>query len=219
MPTTIHVVAGMTSRDCANFVTTELAALPGVSHVDVDPRAGTASVTSDKPVDPALIHAAVTRAGFVLGEPERSRTGSWWPFARHFLEMVVAMVVGMVVLGVVVDLILSALGNPALFHRTDVSALVMATNMTIGMSLWMAYRKHTWAGIAEMGAAMYLPFVVLFVPFWAGLLSGGALMMAGHALMLPLMAVAMLRRRDEYTQHHRHAHGSGERLAPVNEAA
>jgi hypothetical protein len=37
--------------------------------------------------------------------------------------------------------------------------------------------------------------------------------------MLPLMAVAMLRRRDEYTQHHRHAHGSGERPAPVNEAA
>jgi hypothetical protein len=29
-------------------------------------------------------------------------------------------------------------------------------------------------------------------------------MTAGHVLMLPLMAVAMLRRRDEYTGHHGH---------------
>jgi copper chaperone CopZ len=206
--TTTHVVNGMTSRNCAKFVTAELGELPGVSHVHVDPIAGTASVTSDRPLDPALIHAAVKRAGFVVGEPKRSQAGSWGPFVRHFLEMVVAMVVGMVVLGAVVNLTLSALGSPDLFHRADVSALVMATNMTIGMSLWMAYRKHTWASIAEMGVAMYVPFVVLFVPFWAGLLSGDALMIAGHVLMLPLMVVAMLRRRDEYTQHHGHAHRS-----------
>jgi hypothetical protein len=172
-------------------------------------------VTSDEPLDPALVHAAVKRAGFVVGKPERSRGGSWGLFVRHFLEMVVAMVVGMVVLGAAVNLTLSLIGTPDAFHRADVGALVMATTMTIGMSLWMGYRKHTRASIAEMGAAMYIPFVVLFVPFWAGLLSGGALMIAGHVLMLPLMAVAMLRRRDEYTQHHRHAHGA--RMQPVSE--
>jgi copper chaperone CopZ len=45
--TTTHVVNGMTSRNCAEFVTAELGELPGVSHVHVDPIAGTASVTSD----------------------------------------------------------------------------------------------------------------------------------------------------------------------------
>jgi hypothetical protein len=118
--------------------------------------------------------------------------------------MVVAMVVGMMVLGPLVNLALPLLGASGLSQRADVGSLVMATNMTIGMSLWMRYRKHTWASIAEMGAAMYLPFVLLLVPFWAGLLSGGGLMTAGHVLMLPLMVVAMLRRRDEYTQHHGH---------------
>jgi flagellar biosynthetic protein FliP len=49
-----------------------------------------------------------------------------------------------------------------------------------------------------MSAAMYLPFVVLLVPFWAGLITGGTLLTAGHLLMLPAMALAMLFRRSEY---------------------
>jgi hypothetical protein len=30
-----------------------------------------------------------------------------------------------------------------------------------------------------MGAAMYIPFIILFVPFWAGLLSGHLVMIGG----------------------------------------
>jgi flagellar biosynthetic protein FliP len=65
--------------------------------------------------------------------------------------------------------------------------------MSLGMGLWMRVRRHSWASIAAMTAAMYLPFAVLLVPFWAGVISGGTLMVAGHALMLPAMAVVMLR--------------------------
>ena len=122
----------------------------------------------------------------------------WRHFVRHFLEMVVAMAVGMGVLGLAETPLTDHFG---VFQRTDLSVLVMATNMTIGMSLWMRYRRHGWASIAEMGVAMYLPFVVLLVPYWAGLLSGGMLMMGGHALMLVAMAAAMLRRREEYVRH------------------
>ena len=43
----------------------------------------------------------------------------------------------------------------------------MAADMTIAMSLWMRYRKHSWISIAEMAAAMVLPFAILFVPLWA----------------------------------------------------
>lgn len=111
-------------------------------------------------------------------------------FVRHFLEMVVAMVVGMVVLGML---------WPDLHGRTELHALVMATNMTIGMVAWMAYRRHGPLSIVEMSAAMYVPFVVLFPPFWAGWLSEGAVLTLGHLLMLPAMLLAMLRRPAEYT--------------------
>jgi hypothetical protein len=49
-----------------------------------------------------------------------------------------------------------------------------------------------------MGAAMYLPFLVLFVPLALGLIGEGALMLWGHVLMLPAMAAAMLLRPHEY---------------------
>lgn len=126
-------------------------------------------------------------------------------FIRHFLEMVVAMTIGMVALAPLWDLIFDALGWSDLFDRPDLSALVMATNMTIGMTLWMRYRGHGWAAIAEMAAAMYVPFVVLFIPFWAGLINGDTLFIAGHVLMLLCMVGVMLRRRAEYSMDHRRA--------------
>ena len=114
-------------------------------------------------------------------------------FARHYVEMVVAMLAGMVVLG-----LLEGLVWPALTARADVGVLVMATNMAIGMGAWMRFRGHSWRGIAEMSASMYVPFLVLLVPFWAGGIGEHALMTWGHVLMLPAMAAVMLLRPDEY---------------------
>jgi flagellar biosynthetic protein FliP len=45
---------------------------------------------------------------------------------------------------------------------------------------------------------MYASFVVLFPAYWLGSLSGHNVMLAGHLLMLPAMALAMLHRREEY---------------------
>jgi hypothetical protein len=118
----------------------------------------------------------------------RSSTRKLARFAGHYLEMVVAMVVGMVAL--------APLWPDTL--RSDVDVLVMATNMTIGMTAAMLLRRHSWPRIAEMAAAMYLPFAVLLVPYWLGALSGMALMVAGHVLMFPLMLAVMLWRRDHY---------------------
>ena len=119
-------------------------------------------------------------------------------FTLHFLEMVVAMAVGMVALHPVWTLVLDAVGAPGLMHNPYTGALIMATNMTIAMSAWMKVRGHRWRPIAEMGAAMYLPFLVLFVPLALGLIDEGDLMLWGHLLMLPAMAVAMLLRPHEY---------------------
>jgi hypothetical protein len=122
-----------------------------------------------------------------------SRGSRVWHFLRHYLEMVVAMLVGMFVLGP-----LEGLVWPALTARPDVGVLVMATNMSIGMAAWMRFRGHSWRGIAEMSASMYLPFVVLLVPFWAGTIGEHTMMTWGHLLMLPAMALVMLLRPSEY---------------------
>lgn len=119
-------------------------------------------------------------------------------FALHFAEMVVAMAVGMVVLHPVWMFVLDALGAAALMHNPYTGALIMATNMTVAMSGWMKFRGHRWRPIAEMGAAMYVPFLVLFVPLALELIDTGTLMLWGHLLMLPAMAVAMLLRPHEY---------------------
>ncbi|NUW39621.1 hypothetical protein [Nonomuraea rhodomycinica] len=134
--------------------------------------------------------------------PQAIGTVNRWRFLGHFAEMLAAMILGMVLLGPLWE---ALPGGPALLARPDLAVLVMATDMTVGMSLWMRYRGHGWGAIAEMGAAMYAPFAVLLVPYWTGLLSGHALMMAGHVLMVPAMLLVMLRRRAEYgVAHHHH---------------
>ena len=114
-------------------------------------------------------------------------------FVRHYLEMVVAMLVGMAVLGS-----LHSLVWPSLTARADVAVLVMATDMAIGMGAWMRFRGHSWRGVAEMSASMYAPFAVLLVPYWTGTLGGHDLMMWGHVLMLPAMALVMYLRPTGY---------------------
>ncbi|MDO3705338.1 hypothetical protein Q3W71_27065 [Micromonospora sp. C28SCA-DRY-2] len=114
---------------------------------------------------------------------------------RHLGEMVLAMVAGMLLLGPVWTLVGEPLGIAATLARPDVAALVMATNMTVGMTVWMRHRRHSWAATGEMAAAMYLPFLLLFGPYWAGLLGADALMLGGHLLMLPAMVLVAVRHR------------------------
>jgi flagellar biosynthetic protein FliP len=44
-----------------------------------------------------------------------------------------------------------------------------------------------------MDAVMYLSFVVFFPAYWVGPLSGDGLLVVGHIVMLPAMAVVILR--------------------------
>ncbi|MEU8639271.1 hypothetical protein AB0C38_44380 [Amycolatopsis sp. NPDC048633] len=122
--------------------------------------------------------------------PPRTTARKLARFTGHYVEMVAAMLVGMVVL--------HPLWPAAWLERADVDALVMATNMTVAMTAAMLLRRHSWPRIAEMAAAMYLPFVALLVPFWLGAIGGGTLMVAGHVIMFPLMLAAMVWRRAEY---------------------
>ncbi|MEV7549310.1 hypothetical protein AB0N89_06775 [Amycolatopsis sp. NPDC089917] len=126
-------------------------------------------------------------------EEPKTRNRAVPHFVRHAVEMVLAMVAGMIVLEPVWSFVW-----PDLAKNVTASALVMATNMSLGMALWMRIRRHGWASIAEMSAAMYLPYVLFLPFFWTGLVSGMTLMTAGHVLMVPAMLAAMFRRRAEY---------------------
>jgi effector-binding domain-containing protein len=50
----------------------------------------------------------------------------------------------------------------------------MTAYMVVGMGLWMRHRRHDWASVLEMSAAMIVPYVLLVGPFAAGLLAKGA---------------------------------------------
>lgn len=133
---------------------------------------------------------------------------SWWHsparhFVQHLLEMTAAMFIGMGVLAMPVRLLWDALGWEVMTENLVARTLVMATTMTIGMALWMRIRRHRWRPIAEMSLAMYLPFVVMYPFYFAGVAGTTGVMVVGHVLMVPAMAVVMLFRLDEYTVDHR----------------
>jgi hypothetical protein len=112
-------------------------------------------------------------------------------FVVHYLQMLVAMGVGMVAL--------EPLSMHVVHHAgVEVEMLLMATTMLAGMAVWMVYRKHTWAAILEMSAAMYASVAVLFPFYWIGAVTPAGLMILAHLLMLLAMAVAMLHRREDH---------------------
>ncbi|GIJ20446.1 hypothetical protein Vlu01_10700 [Micromonospora lutea] len=110
-----------------------------------------------------------------------------------------AMVAGMLVLGPARAALGTALGlAPA---SPGVGALLMATDMSIGMAVWMAYRGHSTTLIGEMVLAMYAPVLLLLAGHRAGLLDADLLLVGAHLVMVPAMAAALLRRRAEYVRH------------------
>lgn len=120
-------------------------------------------------------------------EPTRTRRAL--RFTLHYVEMLVAMVVGMFALAP-----LWHLAWPGLVDLPTAHVLVMATNMSIGMAVWMRIRRHSWRGIGLMCAAMYTAFAAVLPPYWLGVIDAATMETVGHVLMLPLMLVAMLRR-------------------------
>jgi copper chaperone CopZ len=66
MTTTTYAIKGMTCGHCVNSVSSELGQLRGVRDVQVDLATGTATVTSEQPLDPQAVREAVDEAGYEL---------------------------------------------------------------------------------------------------------------------------------------------------------
>jgi len=107
--------------------------------------------------------------------------------------MVVAMFVGMAVLGT----FRSWAGLTVAFAEHPLASYVlMATDMAVGMAVWMRVRGHTWAGTVEMCAAMYLP-VALFPLLALGVVDATTFMVLAHVLMILAMAALVWARRHD----------------------
>jgi copper chaperone len=65
---TTYSVTGMTCGHCAQAVTAELTALPGVEDVQVDVASGAVTVTSAAPLADDDVRAAVDEAGYELAD-------------------------------------------------------------------------------------------------------------------------------------------------------
>jgi copper chaperone CopZ len=63
MTTTTYTIKGMTCDHCVGAVSSEIGQLAGVREVKVDLGSGTATVTSDQPLDPQAVRDAVDEAG------------------------------------------------------------------------------------------------------------------------------------------------------------
>src|SRR5215207_1486826 len=109
-------------------------------------------------------------------------------FALHYAEMLVAMAAGMMLLGPLWSAVW-----PGMADRPTLHVLVMATDMSVGMALWMRVRRHGRGHIAEMCASMYAAFLLVLPAYWAGWIGAETMSGAGHLLMLPLMLAVMLR--------------------------
>ncbi|GAA4564991.1 hypothetical protein [Planotetraspora kaengkrachanensis] len=119
-------------------------------------------------------------------------------FIRHYIEMIIAMFAGMILLGM-----LRHAAGLGFSHERDpeLAYLLMAFDMSVGMAAWMRFRGHGWAPTLEMCGAMFAPALPLFPLLWLDIVDGESLMVLAHVAMFPLMLVAMLWRRDEYTGH------------------
>lgn len=62
--TTNYQVTGMSCGHCETAVRTEVSGINGVTDVDVSAQTGRLSVTSEQPLDDAVVIAAVDEAGY-----------------------------------------------------------------------------------------------------------------------------------------------------------
>jgi hypothetical protein len=134
--------------------------------------------------------------------PQRARGPRARRFARHLLEMTLAMMLGMCVLGAAfrwVHLLLFGVGFDNAWHEhTVLTVFAMTFNMTLPMVLWMRHRGHNWPRCGEMAAAMFVLAFATLILFWLGVVSAQVVLPLEMALMIPVMGGVMAVRYDEY---------------------
>ena len=142
-----------------------------------------------------------TAALTINGQAAAGATGKR-AFARHFVEMLLAMFLGMGVFGGLATLIFALAGSSLTDQSVALRVTLMGVYMTIPMVAWMRYRGHSAARNLEMAASMMIPSLIVAAVAWAGALEADAALGIQHAIMIPAMLGVMLWRYDEYARPH-----------------
>jgi hypothetical protein len=136
-----------------------------------------------------------------------------WNFARHYLEMCIAMCVGGVPLTLVTLAGLSSLTGASVRDQyPQLSLLVMAFTITLPMAAWMLFRGMPRRPTLEMAGAAFLVAIVLIMASWIGGIEEAPQLKVGEfcGLTCAAMFAVMLFRLDLYTGRtgHHMAHAS-----------
>ena len=124
-------------------------------------------------------------------------TVSLFHFARHLVEMFLAMMAGMMVGAFLLATAVGTTVSEARREHAVVWVVVMAFDMTVPMVAVMLYRGHSLRSAGEMAAAMIVPVLPIVACQLSHVVSGEV----GRAYM-PVSMVAMIAlivyRRSEY---------------------
>jgi hypothetical protein len=144
-----------------------------------------------------------------------SRAARLGHFVRHYFEMCLAMCVGFALLNPLFYGVARLIGiSDPLGQIPELSALVVAFNMSVPMAAWMRHRGMEWGPISEMSGAMFVEAIVLIGVAWLGVFPRSAVVLWQHGLMMPAMLIPMLYRRNLYTAGHQ-AHAGESTSRPV----
>ena len=127
-------------------------------------------------------------------EPEK---GSWVHFARHLVEMFLAMMAGMMVGAFLFATAIGTTVSEARREHAVAWVIVMAIDMTVPMVAVMLYRGHSRRSAGEMAAAMIVPALPIVACQLSHVVSdeiGRAYMPASMLAMIALIVY----RRNEY---------------------
>jgi hypothetical protein len=118
------------------------------------------------------------------------------------------MCVGAIVLSVAFFGAAALLGYTDLPQRApELSALVVAVNLSLPMAVWMRFRGMAWRPTVEMSGAPMLVGLLLIAGYWLGVVGQSSLIEVQTSLACPLMLAVMLLRFGLYSSHAgRHAH-------------
>lgn len=133
----------------------------------------------------------------LVARTSKPHSGSWFHFARHLVEMFLAMMAGMMFGAFLLAAAIGTSVSEARREHAVAWVVVMAFDMTVPMVAAMLYRGHSRRSAGEMAAAMLVPALPIVACQLSDVVSGDI----GRAYM-PVSMVAMIAlivyRRNEY---------------------
>lgn len=132
-------------------------------------------------------------------------TVSLFHFARHLVEMFLAMMAGMMVGAFLLATAVGTTVSEARREHAVVWVVVMAFDMTVPMVAVMLYRSHSLRSAGEMAAAMIVPVLPIVACQLSHVVSGEVGRAYMPVSMVAMIALIVYRRSDYRTAAATHA--------------